>query len=133
MLLALQRDVAGWMSVSSMGNTARFIVDVALDSDMANKRVSVTGSRVTPKSIVEVLSKVSGNEFTVNSVASISNALAGVSSSNRENFAVGNFQLGFDSPHLVDTQAWYGWTPESFEETAARVLMGTSKEVLVHT
>ena len=113
---------AGWMSVASMGDMARFIVDVALDS--------VTGERVTPKSIVDVLSKVSGNEFTINSVSSISNVLAGVSSSNRENFAVCNFQLGFDSPHLVDTQARYGWTPESFEETAARVLVDTSKEVL---
>ena len=101
---------------------------------MANKRVSITGSRVTPKIIAEILSKTTGDTFTANSVDTIENAQALALSSEidhgkaflmyiRANFASGNFQLGFDSPFLINTQSRYGWTPESFEQTVSRVLL----------
>ncbi len=126
-------DSHGWLSVTSLEDTGRFIIDVALDEDMANRRVSITGSRVTPKSIAEILSRVIGESFTMNCVDTIENAQRLALSKDidhgaaflmyiRSNFASGNFQLGFEAPFLVDTQARYGWTPESFEITAAKVL-----------
>ncbi len=100
---------------------------------MANKRVSITGSRVTPKSIAEVISGVTKTEFTAKSVDTIENAQKLALSKDidhgaaflmyiRANFAVGNFQLGFDAPYLVDTQSRYGWTPDTFDKTVGKVL-----------
>jgi len=125
----------GWLSVTSLSDTARFVIDVALDPDMANSRVSVTGSRVTPNDIVEVLSAAFKKTFTVNVVDTIENAQALVDSKAldhgkaflmyiRANFARGEFQKGFDAPFLIDTEARYGWATEPFLTTATRVASG---------
>jgi hypothetical protein len=38
------------------------------------------------------------------------------------NWARAMFKAGFGEEHLVDTEARYGWKPETFEEAAIRLL-----------
>jgi hypothetical protein len=122
----------GWLSVTTLSDTARFVIDVACDPEMANSRVSITGSRVTPTDIVQALSSAFKKPFTINVVDTIENAQELVNSKKlnhgeaflmyiRANFAAGEFQKGFEAPFLVDTAARYGWATEPFLTTAIRM------------
>jgi uncharacterized protein YbjT (DUF2867 family) len=125
----------GWLSVTTLSDTGRFIIDVACDPEMANARVSITGSRVTPNDVVQTLSTAFKKQFTINVVDTVENAQELVNSKKldhgqaflmyiRANCATGEFQKGFEAPFLIDTMTRYGWTTESFLTTAIRMASG---------
>lgn len=124
-------DVLGCLS-TSLEDTARFTVDTALDPAMANRRVSIVGQRISAASIAATLSRVTGATYSTRLVRTFEEIEAAKSTAlSKEvafnNYILGNwakqvFTAGFEPPFLLDTQALYGWTPETFDQVADRVL-----------
>jgi hypothetical protein len=119
---------------TTLEDTARLTVDAVLDPTMANKRISLYGSKISVRTMTEILTRVTGIPYTPTQVSSFASIAAdqasGVEPSKHKafndyiasNIAKGSFAAGFHEPFLVDTHAKYGWTVESFESAAARLL-----------
>lgn len=124
-------DVPGFIT-TTVEDTARFTVDVALDPAMENKRVSITGSRLSATNIARIFSAISGVNYTPNCVGSFNDIEAARQTQLAKekafnyyilyNWAKGAFTAGFSAPNLIDVPSQYGWTPETFEAAAARLL-----------
>ena len=126
-------DVEGWVTTTCR-DTARLTVDAVLDPAMANRRISIAASRMSATGIAKAFTKATGRQYTTRQVRTLEEIARvreqGGQQTDQEkfndyilsNWARGSFHAGFSEPYLVDTQALYGWTPESFEDAAIRYL-----------
>lgn len=133
-------DVAGDVSAppvpgyvfTSLADTARLVLDCALDPSCANGRVSVAGSVLSAAGLAAALSAATGEAWSLRSVATVAGAAARArdqASGTGDAFlghmlagyATGDFLRGFAPPFLVDTLQRYGWEPETLEAAARRV------------
>lgn len=124
-------DVKGCIT-TTLEDTARFTVDCALDPEMANRRVSIIGSHISAREIAMAMSQATHQQYTLNrkrTLAEIQEAKSQVQTKEDafmdyilENWAQEVFTAGFEPPFLIDIPSRYGWTPESFEQAALRLL-----------
>ena len=68
-------DVCGCITTTAE-DTARFTVDVALDPAMANKRVSIVGSRISAASIARLFTDITDVEYSARCVGSFADVEA---------------------------------------------------------
>lgn len=127
-------DVEGWVTTSCR-DTARLTVDAVLDPTMANRRISIAGSRMSATSIANAFTKATGRSYRTRCLSTLEEIAKRKESGEPQtpqqqfndyilgNWARGSFHAGFSDPFLVDTQNLYGWTPETFEECAIRLLL----------
>lgn len=121
---------------TTLEDTARLTIDAALDPAMANKRISLYGSQISVRTMTEIITRVTGITYTSKKVSTFDSIAAdqasGIPQTKEKSFndyiasniAKGTFSAGFGEPHLVNTEAQYGWKVESFESAAFRLLPG---------